>query len=374
MSLLLCLALACGTLTLRQVDAQLADRLAELARTRRDLDDLHQRLTGLSQAESTSLNRLEALREQVTVTRRYVIQLSDLVETRTSEVAAASREIEEASLQLDSRKAALSRRLVTIHKYGRYLPLRAVIESDSPGVLYRRMFYLRWLARADRRLADELAVLKSELTVRRSRLVDARAELERLREEHVAQERRLLVTQEDESALLRRLRSERTAQHRVANELAAAVGRLQDLIHSLEQQRIAIETPDVNHHFIVNKGRLAWPARGEIVAHFGTQVHPRYKTSTANNGIDIATRTGGPALAVHDGKVAYADQFLGYGRLVILDHGSGFYTLYGNLEEIAVTVGEDVATARAVGRTRDYLHFEIRRAGQPVDPLQWLEP
>ena len=374
MSLLICLALTYGTLTVRQVDARIAERQVELTRTRRDLEDLRQRLSGLTRAESTSLGRLETLREQMAVARRFAAQLSAQIAERTEEVAAATREIEETSARLDARKEELSRRLVTLYKHGRLLPLRAALDAGSATGAFRRLFYLRWLARADRRLARELAELRSELADRRARLYAARAELEQLREERVREERELRVNEESEAALLRRFRSEQEAQRRIAGELAAAVERLQELIRSLEQQRDALQAPEETHHFVVNKGRLPWPIRGEIIARFGARVHPRYRTTTANNGIDIATRNSSPAAAVHDGRVVYADQFLGYGRLVILDHDGGFYTLYGNLDEIGVTVNAQVAAGAAVGKTRDYLHFEIRRAGQPVDPLQWLAP
>lgn len=374
MGFLLCLALACNTLTLRQIDDRIADRQAEMARTRRDLEDLRQKLTGLSRAESASLGRLEELREQVAVARRYVTQLTDLIDTRTEELAATSHEIEENSVRLEASKAELSGRLVALYKYGRLLPLQALLDAGSPARLFRRVFYLRWLARSDRRLAAELTELKALLAERRARLVNARAELEQLRDERVREERRLETTRQSEDELLRRLRSERAAQRQIQEELAGSVERLQELIRSLEQQRADLEITDDKHHFVVNKGKLPWPLRGEIIARFGTRVHPRYQTTTANRGIDIAARPGSPAEAIHDGQVVYADQFLGYGRLVILDHGGGFYTLYGNLDEIEVTVGARVPAGGTTGRVRDYLHFEIRRGGQPVDPLEWLQP
>lgn len=374
MILTICLALTCGTLTLRQLDGRIAERQSELNRTRHELEDLRQRLAGLSRAESTSLGRLEELREQLALARRLTAQLSEQIAERTREVALATQEIEQTSARIENRKLELTQRLLTLYKHGRLLPLRAFLDAKSAGGALRRLFYLRWLARSDHRLAEELTLLRSSLADRRARLFLARAELEQLLEERIREERQLRVTEDNETALLRRLRSERAAQRQLADELAAAVGRLQELLRSLEQQRESIRTPDETHHFIVNKGRLPWPIRGEVVAAFGTRVHPRYRTTTANNGIDIATRPGSAAAAVHDGRAVYADQFLGYGRLVILDHDGGFYTLYGNLEEIGVTVGAQVPAGAAVGKTRDYLHFEIRRAGQPVDPIAWLAP
>jgi murein hydrolase activator len=82
---------------------------------------------------------------------------------------------------------------------------------------------------------------------------------------------------------------------------------------------------------------------------------------------------------VHEGTVAFADQFTGYGNLVIVDHGDGAYSLYGYLNTLEATRGAAVAAQTAVGSSgRDpsgnpALYFELRIDGKPVDPLQWLK-
>jgi len=82
--------------------------------------------------------------------------------------------------------------------------------------------------------------------------------------------------------------------------------------------------------------------------------------------------------AVHDGTVAFADTFTGYGRLVIVDHGNQTFTLYGNLGELQVVKGAHVSKGAVVGSVglsdgqAGVLYFELRVDGRPVDPLQWL--
>ena len=83
--------------------------------------------------------------------------------------------------------------------------------------------------------------------------------------------------------------------------------------------------------------------------------------------------------AVHEGTVAFADQFTGYGNLVILDHGEGAYSLYGNLSSLSVARGDRVEAQGPVGASgrnpsgNPSLYFELRVDGKPVDPLQWLK-
>jgi septal ring factor EnvC (AmiA/AmiB activator) len=95
--------------------------------------------------------------------------------------------------------------------------------------------------------------------------------------------------------------------------------------------------------------------------------------------MEFAAAEGAPVRAIHEGVVAFADTFSGFGNLVIVDHGARTFSLYGNLLDIAVKRGAHVSRGQAlgaVGRTPTGppgLYFEVRVDGQPVDPLQWLK-
>jgi septal ring factor EnvC (AmiA/AmiB activator) len=126
------------------------------------------------------------------------------------------------------------------------------------------------------------------------------------------------------------------------------------------------------------KGDLPWPIAGRVTAQFGRVPSGRFGTSIVRNGIEVSVTEGTTATAVHEGTVAYAAPFSGFGTLVILDHGNSAFTLYGHLLETAVTVGTNVSRGAALGRVGlapsggAALYFELRIDGRPVDPLQWL--
>ncbi len=120
------------------------------------------------------------------------------------------------------------------------------------------------------------------------------------------------------------------------------------------------------------KGTLPWPAQGPVVTRFGTIVDPKYKTATKSSGIDIETKSGSAVLAVDSGKVSFADMFMGYGRMVIIDHGNRCHSIYSKLSDVKVKVGASVARGGAIALSGDTLHFEFRVGGKSVDPLDWL--
>ena len=120
------------------------------------------------------------------------------------------------------------------------------------------------------------------------------------------------------------------------------------------------------------RGVLPWPVQGQVVTRFGTVVDPKYGTVTKNTGIDIATREGSPVLAVDSGKVSFADIFMGYGRMVILDHGERVHSIYSRLSDVKVKVGDKVTKGGVIALSGDTLHFEFRVGGKSVDPMEWL--
>jgi murein DD-endopeptidase MepM/ murein hydrolase activator NlpD len=120
---------------------------------------------------------------------------------------------------------------------------------------------------------------------------------------------------------------------------------------------------------------LAWPAPGPITSPFGGARH--------HPGIDIDGVTGDPVTAAGPGTVLLAGGapagYSGYGNVVMIDHGNGIATLYAHLSRVDVAMAQTVEQGQligAIGATGlafgDHLHFEVREAGKPVDPMLWL--
>jgi septal ring factor EnvC (AmiA/AmiB activator) len=126
------------------------------------------------------------------------------------------------------------------------------------------------------------------------------------------------------------------------------------------------------------RGDLPWPLSGKVVARFGRVPAGRFGTTIARNGIEVAAREGDEVKAVHEGTVAYAAPFTGFGTLVIVDHGQSAFTLYGHLAETVVSAGTNVNRGTVLGTVGHSpsggaaAYFEVRIDGRPVDPLQWL--
>ena len=143
------------------------------------------------------------------------------------------------------------------------------------------------------------------------------------------------------------------------------------------QQVARLSRPSDIRDFPGERSSLTMPARGDVVTRYGASVQ-RAGGATRSKGIEIATRAGAQVVAPYDGQVVYAGPFRGYGRILIIEHGGRYHSLLAGLDRIDAVVGQWVLAGEPVGimgsgANRDpELYLELRRTGQPINPLPWL--
>ena len=123
--------------------------------------------------------------------------------------------------------------------------------------------------------------------------------------------------------------------------------------------------------FASQKGRLLFPLAGRA------EVRPAQREGTNGPGLEIHAAVGTPVRAVFGGRIAFADRYGPYGRLVIVDHGDHYYSVAGNLASVDVKVGDEVSAGERLGTVGDegkgaMLYFEIRHGTDTLAPSPWL--
>jgi murein hydrolase activator len=187
--------------------------------------------------------------------------------------------------------------------------------------------------------------------------------------EHAAEARGQLVAQID-------ARRDLTAQ--LASELLAAQERLQQTLGAISSGAPRAEPDAASLPIRPFRGDLDWPVTGRIITRFNAGAAAG-GGGPSQSGIQISAPEGSVVRAVHDGTVAFAGPFTGYGNLVIVDHGANTYSLYGQLDTVSVARGTRIDRGQTVGTTGRVLigipgtYFEMRVDGKPVDPLEWLK-
>ncbi|MBI5247140.1 MAG: peptidoglycan DD-metalloendopeptidase family protein [Elusimicrobia bacterium] len=117
---------------------------------------------------------------------------------------------------------------------------------------------------------------------------------------------------------------------------------------------------------------LAWPVAGKIIRPFGRERDPQLGTWTVRQGVLFGAAEGAPVAAVASGKVIFAGPFRSYGKVVIVDHGGGFFSVYGELGGFEKEKGDSVRAGEQLATASEHVYLEIRRGTEALDPAEWL--
>jgi len=365
-------------------DQQLRDNQQRLESIRRERSQVEQELERLRTEVHSLSDELSNIERQKETTNRIVNELDRQIYSLSNQIDRTTLDLLLAQDALSEKRAVLERRLEDIYKRGPLYAYQVLLAAESFGDLLSRYKYLYLVSRQDRLLANDMSKLQRRIARERQTLVDARDALGRRKNERTQELARYLQLEHERQASLRETRrSAREARQRLS-QLERDEKGLNDRIAALERARreaeargaataaAAITTADL--------GQLDWPVEGRILYQFGTATGPN-NTRIPWHGIGIAAPVGTPVRAIANGTVSLAGPLGTYLTSVLLDHGGGYYTFYGYLNDAAVAQGERVAKGQVVGHVGgaasdqgSHLHFEIRgQGGIALDPINWLK-
>jgi len=344
------------------------------ARASQRMEALHREADQLALQERTLLGDLRKLEVQRQIKIEDLRQLDAEASQVEAERSAITARLTKLQDEDNAARPDLEARLVEMYKLGQARYARLLLSTSGVrrlGQAARTAAALSKLDRdrvtAHRRTVEELTASRATLDERGSRLAALRVQARNAGAEvaRAAQAR---------SDAIEDIDRQRDLNAQLAGELQAAQQKLQTSLRTLAAGSPVAEPASLPLKTF--RGDLEWPVAGTVRRRFGSSGAGR---AAPSNGIDLASTEGAVVTAIHEGVVAFADSFSGFGNLVIVDHGAQAFSLYGNLLDIGVKKGAIVEAGQALGTVGASLtgpaglYFELRVDGQPVDPLQWLK-
>lgn len=303
------------------------------------------------------------------------------------------REIETVKEEAERKRQQIRVRLSATYKGGELGSARMFFSSESFPQMAENLRYMKAVVANDRKLVAEYNSRIDRLGVLKESLERDAARKEKIKANIELKKREIEAEKQKKASYLVQVRADKKGYLASIRELEANARRLQAMVEKLEAKNRksyskknkavvggqAPLPPVPDKGFGSQKGRMSLPARGEIVDGFGRHKHPEFNSYTVSNGISIAAPSGSEIRAVYDGQVIFADYFKGYGNMVIVDHGGGYFSLYAHAARIMKKVGTAVGRNEVVASVGDtdsargpMLYFEIRYQGKPIDPAAWV--
>lgn len=357
---------------LRTLPLRLACTLLALAALTATVPARATGLTQLLRRETASLAELERLGDLIARTEQELEEARLRHQQLQREISEAERRRAVFEQRVAQRRRQVALRLRGLYKLSRGGLIRLVLEAPDEHQLSTRLSAASLVLRRDvrelRGFAAELAHLREE----QGRLEQARAAQARLAERLAAERARLHEAREQHLAGLRRLRASRRFQLELGGSLDS---QQRALLQRIEDLRWKVRSAG---GFAALRGRLPQPVGGPVVSIFGRPVEGG-GLSLLRNGFTYCPSPREKVHAVAEGLVRVAGPFPGFGRLVVVEHSDGYFSLYGFLSSTAVSEGQRVRRMDPVGRAgidpmtgRAAAYFELRHRARPLDPAVWL--
>lgn len=370
-----------------------ADNKEALQALRARIERLQSDLTAAESSRGEAADALKVSEKAISEANRGLYERGREQQILNANLTDISRRSQATAANVAAQRLLLDRLVRHQYMHGSTDSLRLMLEGRDAAAVDRQIHYFTYISklRADmihrmqKSLAD-LAVLQTEALKEKDALAANEAEQKRARKILKAEKQARRIVLDRIAGVISQNRREIGRLKRDEDRLSKLVEQLGRVLSAKPTGRIRKQGQEVDDVadssfigkvFQALKGKLKLPVRGELSNRFGG---PRDDGGTTWKGLFIRSDTGQSVRAVADGRVVYADWLRGFGNLLIVDHGSGYMSLYGNNESILKQVGESIQSGEAVAAVGDSggagesgLYFELRHKGKPFDPLRWVE-
>lgn len=381
--LLLCLGLFPGA-----GSAAHASKQDELENLRSKINELQKEFEKTSESKTEASDALRESERSISNSNRHLKELAQ----QQGAASHAFDQLQKKSLQLEkdmrSEQTLLSKLLYQQYLGGKQEYLKLLLNNHDPNQVTRELRYYDYIARSR---ADWLNTLRNNLS-----------QLQAVAAETLEKTREIAALQIEERTQRNNLDNEKNARQETLNKIAQQLkqqrrdlGRLQrnenrlsQLVERLSKMLSKSQSKNIPHNeklpdstfdgkpFETLKGKLALPVQGDITNQFGDT---RPDSTVLWKGLFLRANASQSVKSVAAGRVVFADWLRGFGNLLIIDHGKGYMSLYGNNEALLKQVGDILRGGETIasvgnsgGNEESGLYFELRHEGKPLDPLKWI--
>lgn len=334
-----------------------------------------QKLRAVGSQERGLLDQLADLEQEVAKKRQTIEELSRKIRLAKTAAGKLKHKLAELERLRKNTEIEVAKRLVVLYKYARKGYVKILANVSTLDELWHRTKYLKAIMKEDRKALARLA--EEELR--------HKDEIKRIKEQIVEQEsigneekKRLSYLRKDlEKKVIRlmKIHKEKGFYETAVKELQLAAQNLKQTLLNIEK-KAPYKIPRFSQ-FAESKGKLPFPIEGKIIK--GGKLlwseRPNF-----NKGVFVGGSGDTKVKAVFPGRVDFSGRLKGYGDVIIVNHGSRFFTVSANLSQRIMQEGDVVERGEVIGLVGGNgfskelgLYFEIRRAGENLDPLEWLK-
>jgi septal ring factor EnvC (AmiA/AmiB activator) len=355
-----------------------AEKINKLFEIQQKIRNAWDNISESKEEENSIRNNIQNVNETIGRKEKELRNYDRQMSQTKAGIANIKKDINTLTEELDSKKPYLKEYINYLLKQQFGNNAFVLASAADYQDLSRRSKYISLITNYEGRAIQKYIRDLKEINARKKELETVCTELEASKEEARNRKKELQATVSKKDELLLSVRDKQMAYEKKIRELENSSQKIQGVVSTPDKK--AIPASITGSSFGSFKGHLPWPVYGKVLLSYGAYKDPVYNIPVFNNGIQIEANLNEAPKSVAGGRVIYASALESYGMLLIIDHGNGYNTLYGNLSEVLLQKGDLLIKGTELGKiTRSKLlntpalYFEIRYNGRPVNTMEWLE-
>ncbi|MBW4442185.1 MAG: peptidoglycan DD-metalloendopeptidase family protein [Plectolyngbya sp. WJT66-NPBG17] len=344
----------------QQLDQQRSQVQKEREKVQRQERSAQKNLTGIRQNIQVTTTQIQTTEAQLSTANRVLKKLE--------------ADLSNAEKSYQQKQSSTISRLQFLQRQQGSSGWAVLLQSENLNDFLDRRFRLKQIYKNDRKTLTDLKTEAEKVDRQRQQVEQQKNNIALIAQQLMAQKSQFEQQAASQKEIVDRLRTNRRALEAAEAQLEKDSKGIGELI----QKRIAEERAK-NGIVILGTGQFNLPSDAPISSGFGYRMHPILGYQRFHAGVDFGADYGTPILAADRGVVIFAGWYGGYGNAIILDHGNGITTMYAHAQELYVSEGQTVERGKAIAATGStglstgpHLHFEVRKDGEPVDPMNYL--
>ncbi len=363
--------------------AVMSDDKAEMEKLQKEIAEMQKELKKVEGARTTVQQDLQKNETQMGELQKKVEKIQRDINDQNKQINNLQKEREDLQKARDNQQKQAAEQVRAAYQLGLQPQFKVFLNQESPERISRMMKYHSYFMAAHAEKMKAYLETIAQLTELEPQIALKMEALSVIKQQLDTQQNELAQAQAQRKQTLAKINHTISNKDRELQNMQEDRRQLQSLLRKVARATTRLATapsyvplPSAGEKFSSRKGRLPWPTQGQIANRFGSN---QMEGQLQWNGILINANSGQQVVAVHYGRVVFADYFRGQGLLVIVDHGEGFLTLYAHNRQLLKKAGDPVKAGESIasvgntgGQNNTGLYFEIRIDGKAVDPALWL--
>ncbi len=365
------------------LDAKIASEEKKRSDLTRQIQEYKTQIKQMGAKVDGLLTKVNTLQQDESMARQELTVLELQNEKIQDNINILDVNIREEQVKINELSDKMRGILLDMYKYRSSSEMRTLFASRSVFEAAEMAYLLKRVNDRDEEILSQLYAKLQNLDLSKRTMDDQQAKLREKTQAVKTQRDKYNKNIKETNAFITSIQKKKALAEKAAREAEQAQKAAGVLIASLQKKRDAERKQKIYISLSGSGGGkkiFIYPVQGKISSNYGYRNHPILKRRILHSGIDIAAPNGTPVKAAAAGEVIYDGWMRGYGRVVVLDHGKGYSTLYGHLSASLVKTGQVVQSGQAIARvgktgntTGYHLHFEVRQYGTPVNPIKYLK-